>query len=92
MGFSKKNAQKKTHTHKKKNKKTKKNTSYIQLHSILVSLGGLGVTCSPRDPRFAGSNLAEVDGFYSERKNPKQHKSSGRDFKLGVPILRFQAH
>ena len=55
-----------------------------------VGLGGLGVTCSPRDPRFAGSNPAEVDGFFSGRKNP-EHKSSERDFKLGVPSLRFQA-
>ena len=30
----------------------------------LVGLGGLGVTCSPRDPRFAGSKPAEVDGFF----------------------------
>ena len=29
----------------------------------LVGLGGLGVTCSPRDQRFGGSNPAEVDGF-----------------------------
>ena len=29
-----------------------------------VGLGGLGVTCSPRDPRFAGSNPDEVDGFF----------------------------
>ena len=29
-----------------------------------VGLGGIGVTCSPRDPRFAGSNPAEVDGFF----------------------------
>ena len=29
-----------------------------------VGLGGLGVTCSPRDPRFAGSNPAEVDAFF----------------------------
>ena len=55
-----------------------------------VGLGGLGVTCSSRDPRFAGSNPAEVDGFFSGRKNPK-HKSSGRDFKPRVPSLRFQA-
>jgi hypothetical protein len=54
-----------------------------------AGVGGLEVTCSPRDPRFAGSNTAEVDGFFSGRKNP-EHKSSGRDFKLGVPILRFQ--
>ena len=29
-----------------------------------VGLDGLGVTCSPRDQRFAGSNPAEVDGFF----------------------------
>ena len=34
-----------------------------------VVLGGLGVTCSPRDPRFAGSNPAEVDGFFQDVKN-----------------------
>ena len=55
-----------------------------------VGLGGLRVTCSPRDPKFVGSNPAEFDGFFSGRKNLK-HKSSGRDFKLGVPSLRFQA-
>ena len=57
--------------------------------SMVVKVG-LGVPCSPRDPRFAGSNPAEVDGFFSGSKNP-EHKSSGRDFKLGVPDLRFQA-
>ena len=57
---------------------------------LLVGHGSLVVTCSPRDPRFAGSNLTEVDGFFSECKNP-EHKSSRRDFKLGVPSLRFQA-
>ena len=56
----------------------------------LVGLGGLGVTCSPRDPRFASWNPAEVDGFFSGRKNP-EHKSSGRGFKMGVPSKRFQA-
>ena len=33
-----------------------------------VGLSGLGVTCSPRDPMFAGSNTAEVDGFFQEGK------------------------
>ena len=55
-----------------------------------VGLGGFGVTYSPRDPRFAGSNPAEVDGFFSGRKN-SEHKSSGRDLKLKVPSLGFQA-
>ena len=55
-----------------------------------VGLGGLGVTCSPRDPRFASSNPAEVDGFFSGRKNPED-KSSGWNYKPGVPSLRFQA-
>ena len=62
------------------------NAAFIKAPQVV--LGGLGVTCSPRDPRFAGSNPAEVDGFFQD--NP-EHKSSGRDFKLGVPSLRFQA-
>ena len=33
-----------------------------------VCLGGLGVTCSPWDPRYAGSNPAEVDGFCQDVK------------------------
>ena len=33
-----------------------------------VGLDGLGVTCSPRDPRFVGSNSAEVDGFFQDVK------------------------
>ena len=61
----------------------------MKLYNVVVGFGGLGVTCSPRDPWFAGSNPAEVDGF-SGRKNP-EHKSSGRELKLGVPSLRFQA-
>ena len=61
----------------------------MQINS-LVSLGGLRVMCSPRDPRFVGSNPTEVNGFFSGCKNP-EHKSSGRDFKLWVPSLRFQA-
>ena len=50
----------------------------ISVILILVGLGGLGVMCSLRDPRFPGSNPVEVD-----------HKSSGRDFKQGVSSLRF---
>ena len=34
----------------------------------VVGLGGLGVTCSPRDPRFAGSNPAEIDGYFQDVK------------------------
>ena len=33
-----------------------------------VGLGSLGVTCSPRDPKFASSNPAEVDGFFQDVK------------------------
>ena len=33
-----------------------------------VGLGGLGVTCSPQDPRFAGLNAAEVNGFFQNIK------------------------
>ena len=45
------------------------------MRKVSVGLGGLGVTCSPRDPSFTGSNPAEVDGLLQD---------SGRDFKLGV--------
>ena len=34
--------------------------------SALVGLGGLGVTCSPGDPMFAGSNPTEVYGFFQD--------------------------
>ena len=40
-----------------------------------VGLGGLGVTCSPRDPRFAGS------------KNSK-HKCSGREISGSLKNLK----
>ena len=50
----------------------------------LVGLYGLGVTCSPRGPRFVGSNQTEVDGYFQNVKNP-EHKTSRRDFKLGGP-------
>ena len=36
--------------------------------SVEVGLGDLGVTCSPRDPRFAGLNPTEVDGFFQDVK------------------------
>ena len=51
---------------------------------------GLRAMCTPWDKRFAGSNLAEVEGFFSGHKNP-EHKFSGRDLKLLVSSLRFQA-
>ena len=35
---------------------------------IFVGLGGLEVMCSPRDPRFAGLNPAEFDGFFQDVK------------------------
>ena len=33
-----------------------------------VGLGGLGVPCSSRDPRFVGSNRTAVDGFFQDPK------------------------
>ena len=43
-----------------------------------VGLGGLEVTCSPRDPRFEGSNPAEVDGFFQEVKILSTSPPGGR--------------
>ena len=53
-----------------------------------VGLGGLEITCSPRDPRFTSSNLVEVDGFFQDVKILSTSPPGG---KLGVPSLRFQA-
>ena len=61
----------------------------IKLKLAPVGLGGLGVMCLPRNPRFAGSNPVEVNGFFQDVKILST-KSSRRDFKLGVPSLRFQ--
>ena len=41
---------------------------YIINYNPIVGLGGLGVTSLSQDPRFAGSNLAEVDEFFQEVK------------------------
>ena len=46
---------------------TKKALSYSQCGGN-TNLGGLEVTCSPRDQRFAGSNPTEVDGFFQDVK------------------------
>ena len=40
----------------------------IETPGSIVGLGGFGATCSPRDPRFAGSNPAKVDGFFQDVK------------------------
>ena len=57
---------------------------------ILVGLGSLRVTCSPRDPRFAGSNSTEVDGFLGRKNFEAQVLRKGLIFKLGDTILKFQ--
>ena len=38
---------------------------------VIFGLGGLGVTCSPRDPRFAGSNPPEISGSLKNLKPEK---------------------
>ena len=55
-----------------------------------VDLGGLGVTYSPRDPRFAGSNPAEVDGFFQDVKILSTC-SPGGTVNHGFMSLRYQA-
>ena len=55
-----------------------------------LGLGGLVVMCSPRDPRFAGSNQAEVDGFSQDIKILSPSLAGGT-LSWGVPTLGFQA-
>ena len=49
-----------------------------------VGLRGLGVPCSPQDPRFAGSNPGEVDRFFQDVKILRTSPPGG------VPSLRFR--
>ena len=57
---------------------------------LRVHLGGLGVTCSPRDLRSVGSNPAELDGFFQDVKILNT-SPPGRTLTWGIPILKFQA-
>ena len=45
----------------------------------------------PRDPRFAGSNPAEVNGFFQDVKILST-SPPGETLKPWVPNLRFQAN
>ena len=60
------------------------------LESAAVGLGGLGVTCSPQDPRFASSNPTEIDGFFQDEKILSTSPPGGT-LSWGVSSLRFQA-
>ena len=42
---------------------------YMDARTLEVGLGDLGVTCSPRDPRFAGLSPTEVDEFFRTLKS-----------------------
>ena len=46
----------------------KQSTNSSTMSSLTVYKVGLGVRCSPRDTRFAGSNPTEVDGFFQDVK------------------------
>ena len=50
----------------------------------MIGVVGLGVTCSPRDPRFAISNPAEVDEFFQDVKILST-SPPGETLKLGGP-------
>ena len=45
--------------------------------SSSVGLGGLGVTCSPRDPNFAGSNPTEINGLFQGVKTLRTSPPGG---------------
>ena len=64
--------------------------NHMESMGVIVGLGGLRVTCSPQDPRFADWNPAKVNGFFQNVKILST-SSSGGTLKLGVPSLRFQA-
>ena len=68
------------HENVKNVKLTSTTNKLISASEIKVGLGGLGVTCSHREPRFASTKQAEVDEFFSGGKT-SEHKSSGRELR-----------
>ena len=55
---------------------------------LYVGLGGLEVTCSPRDPRFEGLTPTEADGFFffQEREwRLKMGQQGGAEKKINLP-------
>ena len=59
------------------------------IYYLDVSLGYLGVTCSPRDPRFAGSNPSEVNRFFQDVKILST-SSSGATSSWGSRVWDFR--
>ena len=62
--------------------------SKIKIQDTMFHSYGHGVKSSPRDPRFAGSNPAEVDGFVLDVKILSTSPPGGT-LSLGVPSLRL---
>jgi hypothetical protein len=63
---------------------------FLLITLSVVALGGLVVACLPLDPRFAGSNPAEDDGF-SRVIKIRSTPSFGGEVKPSVPCRRFTA-
>jgi hypothetical protein len=61
----------------------------VRLKWELSGFGGLEVACWPLVPKFAGSNPAEIVGFFG-RKNP-QHTFLRRGSKAVCPMSCFTA-
>ena len=57
----------------------------VDKYKFSVDLDGFGVTCSPPDPRLAGSNSAEVDGFFKPEKIGLRAKFYRRFHVLVIP-------
>ena len=53
------------------------NTVHIHISICKVLTVGLWVTCLPRDQKFAGSNLVEVDVFFQHIKILKTSPTGG---------------
>ena len=66
------------------------NSIFKTLWKLLRGFCGLGVACWPLVPKFAGSNPAEVVGFFRAKKILST-PSSGGELKPSVPCRRFAA-
>jgi hypothetical protein len=66
-----------------------KNVPHIIIIIIISGFGGLEVACRPLVPKFAGSNPAEVVGFFGQ--NNPQHAFLRRGSKTVCPMSCFTA-
>ena len=64
---------------------------HILVYETANGFGALEVACWPLVPKFAGSNAAEVVGFFRTKKKILSTPSFGREVKPFIPCRKLTA-